>query len=60
MISDNQQGRILNIKEIMLQNIDIESIIVHKSLNREQTKLFIENAHNINLNKNNSIKNWYL
>ena len=45
MISDNQQGRILNIKEIMLQNIDIESIIVHKSLNREQTKLFIENLN---------------
>ena len=45
MISDNQQGRILNIKEIMLQNIDLESIIVHKSLNREQTKLFIENLN---------------
>ena len=45
MISDNQQGRILNKKEIMLQNIDLESIIVHKSLNREQTKLFIENLN---------------
>lgn len=45
MISDNQQGRILNIKEIMLQNIDLESIVVHKSLNREQTKLFIENLN---------------
>ena len=45
MISDNQQGRILNIKEIMLQNIDLKSIIVHKSLNREQTKLFIENLN---------------
>ena len=45
MISDNQQGRIINIKEIMLQNIDLESIIVHKSLNREQTKLFIENLN---------------
>lgn len=45
MISDNQQGRILNTKEIMLQNIDIESIVVHKSLNRKQTKLFIENLN---------------
>ena len=45
MISDNQQGRILNIKEIMLQNIDLKSIVVHKSLNREQTKLFIENLN---------------
>jgi hypothetical protein len=45
VISDNQQGRILNIKEIMLQNIDLESIVVHKSLNREQTKLFIENLN---------------
>ena len=45
MISDNQQGRILNKKEIMLQNIDLELIIVHKSLNREQTKLFIENLN---------------
>ena len=45
MISDNQQGRILNTKEIMLQNIDLESIVVHKSLNREQTKLFIENLN---------------
>ena len=45
MISDNQQGRILNIKEIMLQNIELESIVVHKSLNREQTKLFIENLN---------------
>ena len=45
MISDNQQGRILNIKEIMIQNVDLESIIVHKSLNREQTKLFIENLN---------------
>ena len=45
MISDNQQGRILNIKEIMLQNIDLTSIVVHKSLNREQTKLFIENLN---------------
>ena len=44
MISDNQQGRILNTKEIMLQNIDLKSIVVHKSLNREQTKLFIENS----------------
>lgn len=45
MISDNQQGRILNKKEIMLQNIELESIVVHKSLNREQTKLFIENLN---------------
>ena len=45
MISDNQQGRILNTKEIMLQNIDLKSIVVHKSLNREQTKLFIENLN---------------
>ena len=45
MISDNQQGRILNKKEIMLQDIDLESIVVHKSLNREQTKLFIENLN---------------
>lgn len=45
MISDNQQGRILNIKEVMIQNIDLESIIIHKSLNREQTKLFIENLN---------------
>ena len=45
MISDNQQGRILNIKEIMLQNIELESIVVHKSLNREQTQLFIENLN---------------
>ena len=45
MISDNQQGRILNMKEIMLQNIELESIVVHKSLNREQTKLFIENLN---------------
>ena len=36
---------ILNIKEIMLQNIDLKSIVVHKSLNREQTKLFIENLN---------------
>ena len=45
MISDNQHGRILNTKEIMLQNIELESIVVHKSLNREQTKLFIENLN---------------
>lgn len=45
MINDNQQGRILNIKEIMLKNIDLKSIVVHKSLNREQTKLFIENLN---------------
>lgn len=45
MISDNQQGRILDIKDIMIQNIDLKSIIVHKSLNREQTKLFIENLN---------------